>query len=347
MRIRNLIAAVLMLMVLMIAVAGAQGYMKKEKHLANVTQLTWSGQNAEAYFSADGTKLVFQSTHGDLKADQIFTMDADGNNVKMISNGKGRCTCAYWFPDGKELIYASTYLAGDEPGPGSDHAKGIMWRLDPAYDIFRANSDGSNVRRLTDSPGYDAEGAISPDGKLIVFTSTRDGSDPELYIMNADGTNQRRLTNDKGYDGGAFFSHDGKKICFRANRPKTDKELADYKDLIENGNVRAMNLELYTINVDGTGLHEVTNNGACNFCPFFSVDDKKIIFASNMLNPKGMNFDLFWIGTDGTGCEQITFAPEFDAFPMFSPDGKKLVWGSGRWAAERGETNIFIADWKP
>jgi TolB protein len=317
----------------------------EEKHLHNITQLTFGGQNAEAYFSMDGKKLVLQSTRGDLKADQIFTMNVDGSDLKMVSTGKGRCTCSYWFPDGKEIVYCSTHLAGPDPGPNPDRRKGVMWKFHDGYDVFRANADGSNLRRLTDTPGYDAEAAVSPDGSQIVFTSTRDNGDPELYIMNSDGTNQRRLTNAKGYDGGPFFSWDSKMVCFRANRPKTESELAAYEDLVTNGNVRAMNLELYVINVDGTGLRQVTNNGAANFCPFFHPDNKRLIFASNMLDPKGMDFDLFIINIDGTGLERVTFSPEFDAFPMFSPDGKRLVWASNRYAAEAHDTNVFIADW--
>ena len=318
--------------------------MAGEKHLQNIKMITLTGENAEAYFSFDEKKLIYQSTIGNLKCDQIFTMNIDGTGKKLVSTGKGRTTCAYYLPGDSTIIYASTHLSGDECPPPPDRSKGYVWKLYESFDIFSANADGSNVKRLTDADGYDAEATVSPLGDKIIFTSTRDG-DPELYTMNLDGSNQVRLTYLQGYDGGAFYSHDGKKICFRASRPKTDKELSDYDELVRDGMVRPTALEIFVMDSDGKNIQQVTNAGKASFAPFFHPDGKRIIFSSNMNSSNGRNFDLFIISTDGTGLEQVTFNETFDGFPMFSSDGKKLVFASNRFSLKQGDTNIFIADW--
>ncbi len=315
-----------------------------EKHLINIVMLTDSGENAEAYLSFDEKKLIFQSTHGELKCDQIFTMNIDGTNKYMVSNGKGRTTCSYYLPGDEKIIYASTQLAGDNCPPPPDRSKGYVWKLYNSFDIFSANADGTDIKQLTFSNGYDAEATVSPKGDKIVFTSTRDG-DPEIYIMDIDGSNQTRLTFQKGYDGGAFFSQDGSKIVFRASRPKTEEELADYKELASDGLFRPTALEIYTMNADGSEINQITNFGKASFAPFFYPDGKKIIFSSNVKSENGRNFDLYMINIDGTGFEQITFNETFDGFPMFTKDGKHLVFCSNRFNKKEGDTNVFIADW--
>jgi len=316
----------------------------REVHLANIRQLTFGGENAEAYWSADGKQLIFQSKRDGLKCDQIFVMDKDGGNVKMLSSGKGRTTCSYLFPDNKKILYASTYLAGDACPPDPDYSKGYVWKLYPSFEIFTAKANGSGIKRITNNPGYDAEATLSPDGKTIIFTSMRHG-DLDLYTMRPDGSDVRRLTHELGYDGGAFFSRDGKRIVWRASRPKTEAEIAAYMTLLEESQIRPMALELFVADADGKNAFQVTHNGAANFGPYFFPDAKRIIFASNVGDPKGRNFDLWMIKDDGTGAEQITFNDSFDGFPMFSPDGKSLVFASNRNAAVKGETNLFIADW--
>ena len=315
-----------------------------EKHFTNIRMLTHGGENAEAYLSFDEDKLIFQSTHGELKCDQIFTMNIDGSDKKMVSTGKGRTTCSYFLPGDQKNIYASTHLASDDCPPSPDRSKGYVWKLYESFDIFSVNADGSNVQRLTSADGYDAEATVSPKGDKIIFTSTRDG-DPELYIMNLDGSNQKRLTFQKGYDGGAFFSLDGSKIVFRASRPKTAEELADYEDLAKNGMFRPSILEIYVMNADGSGIKQVTNFGKASFAPFFHPDGKRIIFSSNINSENGRDFDLYLINIDGTGLEQITFNESFDGFPMFTRDGKHLVFCSNRFNDKEGDTNVFIADW--
>lgn len=316
-----------------------------EKHLTNLRQLTFGGQNAEAYFSSDGKELIFQSTRDDLKCDAIFRMDADGKNVRMVSSGKGTTTCSFIAPDNKSIIYASTHLAGDQCPPKPDHSKGYVWPIYEGYDIFRADPDGSNVVRLTDTPGYDAEDVYSPQGDKIVFTSVRTG-DLELFMMNPDGSNVEQLTHDPGYDGGAFFSRDGKWIVWRASRPK-GQALKDYQELLSQGLIRSGNLEIYIMNLKNRKPIQLTDNGAANFAPYWSPNGKHIIFSSNMADPKGRNFDLFLIDIDTRKIEQVTHYSGFDGFPMFSYDGKKLVFASNRNGKVPGETNIFIADWRP
>jgi len=316
----------------------------KETHLRNIRQLTFHGENAEAYFSLDGKKILFQSTREPYKCDQQFMMNLDGSDVHLVSTGTGRTTCGYFTPDGQRFIYASTHLASKECPLVPDKSEGYVWAIYPSFDIFSAKLDGSDLKRLTTTEGYDAEGTISPDGKKILFTSTRDG-DLELYDMNLDGTNPRRLTHDLGYDGGAWHSQDSQWIVWRANRPKTEAEVARYKDLFSRNLVMPSKMELYTMRADGTEQRQITNNGAANFAPYFMPDGKRIIFASNMTNPRGGNFDLYTINRDGTGLTQITFDEKFDGFPMFSPNGKKIIWESNRNAEKEGETNVFIADW--
>jgi len=316
----------------------------QEKHLRNLKQLTFAGENAEAYFSSDDKQLIFQSTRDGRGCDQIYTMNPDGSNVKMISTGAGRTTCSYFFPGGRRILYSSTHLGSKDCPPKPDFSQGYVWAVYPDFDIFTAKPDGSDLKRLTDSPGYDAETTITRDGKKIVFTSLRDG-DLDIYTMNADGTNVRRLTNELGYDGGPFWSYDGKQIVYRANHPQTERQKTDYLNLLKQNLIRPTTLEIWVMNADGSNKRQVTQNGKANFGPYFFPDGKRIIFASNMDDPRGRNFDLYTINVDGAGLERVTFNNTFDGFPMFTRDGKKLVFASNRNAAKEGDTNIFIADW--
>jgi TolB protein len=318
----------------------------KEVHLRNIRQLTSGGENAEAYFSLDGQKIIFQSTREPYKCDQIFTMNRDGSNVKLVSTGKGRTTCGYFTPDGKRIIYASTHLGSPDCPPPADRSEGYVWPIYRTFDIFSAKPDGTDLKRLTTTDGYDAEGTISPDGKKIVFTSARDG-DLDIYDMNLDGTQQRRLTNELGYDGGAWHSQDSQWIVWRASRPKTPEEVAQYKNLFAKNLVMPTKLEIMVMRADGSDKRQLTQNGAANFAPYFHPNGRQIIFASNVNNPnpRSPNFDLFLINRDGTGLQQVTFDEGFDGFPMFTNNGKQLIWASNRHGKTEGETNIFIADW--
>ncbi len=324
----------------------------REKHLVNVRQLTHGGNNAEAYWSFDGKKIIFQADTGQNKADQIYTMDADGKNVHMVSTGKGRCTCSYFLPGGKEIIFSSTHAYSPDVPPVPDRSKGYLWPVYPYYSIFRANADGSNLRPLFPKkvgPGietaYNAESTISPDGKRIIFTSTKDG-DLDLYSMRLDGTDVKRLTNTLGYDGGAYYSPDSKMIVWRAFHPETEADKKEYRDLLKQHLVKPLRMEIWVANADGSNARQVTHNGKANFAPFFTPDGKRIIFSSNQDDPRGRQFELYLINLDGTGQERVTYGDQFDAFPMFSPNGRKLVWASNRHGVEH-ETNVFVADWAP
>ena len=315
-----------------------------EKHLRNVRQLTFGGENAEAYFSADGRELIFQSKRDRLECDQIFTMKADGSNPRMVSTGAGRTTCSYFLPRERRILYASTHLAAKECPPRPDFRRGYVWPVYPSYDIFTARPDGTDVKQLTKTPGYDAEATVSADGRKIVFTSMRDG-DLDIYTMDTSGKNVRRLTTELGYDGGPFFSRDGRQIVYRAYHPKTAEEEARYRQKLAENVIEPNVFEIWVMNSDGTNKRQVTRQGAASFAPFFFPDGRRIIFASNMNDPKGRNFDLYAVGVDGANLERITFEETFDGFPMFSPDGRKLVFASNRNARTRGDTNVFIADW--
>ena len=315
-----------------------------EKHLRNMRQLTFGGENAEAYFSSDGRELIFQSKRERLECDQIFKMNVDGSGVKMVSTGDGRTTCSFFFPNKNRILYASTHMTARACPPKPDFSRGYVWAIYPSYDIYTARADGSDVKQLTSAPGYDAEATISVDGRKIVFTSTRDG-DLDIYTMDASGKRVRRLTTELGYDGGAFFSRDGLQIVYRAYHPKTPEQIARYKQKLAENLIEPAVFEIWVMNADGTNKRQVTNYGAASFAPYFFPDGKRIIFASNMNDARGRNFDLYAVNVDGNNLERITYSETFDGFPMFSPDGKRLVFASNRNAAARGDTNVFIADW--
>lgn len=321
-------------------------WVEGEKHLKNIKQLSNGGENAEAYFSFDGKQLSFQSKRDGRGCDQIYTMNVDGSNVKMVSNGEGRTTCAFYYKNGKKIVYASTHHASKDCPPNPDFSKGYVWAVYPEYDLFTVKPDGKGIKQLTTTKGYDAEATISPDGKKIIFTSTRDG-DLDLYSMDSDGKNVKRLTTELGYDGGAFFSPDGKQIVYRSHHPKTEAEIKRYKDRLAQNLIEPTVFELWVMNADGTNKRQVTTLKTASFAPFFTPDGKRIIFCTNYFakDPRKRNFDLAMINVDGTGLERVTFNESFDGFPMFSPDGKKLVFASNRNAAKEGDTNVFIADW--
>jgi Tol biopolymer transport system component len=316
----------------------------QERHLANVRQLTNGGENAEAYFSADGSRLIFQSTRAGVPCDQIFSMKTDGSDLRRLSSGAGRTTCGYFYPGGDQILYASTHQTSAECPPKPSYSRGYVWPIYASYDLYRASADGSVATPLTRTTGYDAEATIAPDG-TIVFTSVRDG-DMEIYAMNADGSAVRRLTDRPGPDGGPFFSWDGRQIAFRGRALQPGPELADYRALLKEGWWRPTELELFVMDRDGQNLRQVTRLGGANFAPSWHPDGRRLIFASNIADPKGRDFDLYLINIDGSGLERVTFNETFDGFPMFSPDGRQLVFASNRNAKSEGETNVFIADWK-
>ncbi len=316
----------------------------REVHLRNIRQLTFSGKNAEAYFSFAEDMLCFQATPPGYNCDQIFIMDTTGRRRKQISPGSGRTTCAYFLPNG-HLLYATTHLYDTMCPPPPDRRHGYVWPIYTTYDIVIVDTATMTLlHRLTTTDGYDAEATVSPRGDYIVFTSARDG-DLELYSCKVDGTDLRRLTFTPGYDGGAFFSFDGTKIVYRAYHPKTEAELEEYRRLLHQQLVRPNRTEIFVMNSDGSGIRQVTNNGAANFAPFFHPDGKRIIFSSNMHDPSRRTFSLYIINEDGTGLKRITYGASFDGFPMFTRNGKKLVFCSTRNAQNPGEINIFIADW--
>ena len=316
----------------------------REVHLRHVKQLTFGGQNAEAYFSFDGNRLIFQSTRGPYKCDQIFIMNADGSDQRLVSTGQGKTTCSYFYPDGKHILYSSTHLSSPECPPHPDYSKGYVWGVYSAFKILYATDSGKVLKQLTTVPGYNAEATLSADGKKIVFTSSRDG-DLEIYTMNPDGSEVKRLTHQLGYDGGPFFSPNGQWIVYRAHHPTAEDEVARYKSLLAQGLVEPMQMDLYVMRADGSEQRRITNLGGASFAPFFFPDSRRIIFASNYQNPGTSEFGLYAVNRDGSKLEPITFTGGFNAFPQFSPDGKRLVFASNRNAKQPHEVNIFLADW--
>lgn len=324
-----------------------------EKHFKNLRQLTFGGDNAEAYFGFDNEHIVFQRTRPEegVKCDQIFyaaipKKAGEPFRYKMVSTGKGRTTCAYLMPDKKHFLYASTHLADAAcpPAPQRGDVKKYVWPIYDSYDIFIADLSGNITKQLTKEPGYDAEATISPKGDRIIFTSTRNG-DLDLYTMKLDGTDIKQVTHDLGYDGGAWFSPDGQKIVWRASRPKTEEAIREYKELYAKGLVMPTEMEVFIANADGSDVQQVTKLGKANWAPNFTPDGKRIIFASDYEYPRGFPFNLYIVNLDGTGLEKISHDGGFDAFPMFSPDGKKFIFSSNRNNGGTHATNLFICDW--
>ena len=326
----------------------------EETHFKNVQQLTFGGDNAEAYWSYDGKYLIFQRTNpkDGIECDQMFigkvpAKPGEKFDYKMVSTGKGRTTCGFFTKDGKHIIYASTHLGGNDCPPVPDRAKygnKYIWPLYESFDIFMADLDGKIVKQLTHAKGYDTEATLSPDGEQMLYTGDKDG-DLELYIMNLKTGAEKRITHSLGYDGGAWFSPDGKKIIWRASRPKTDADIKEYKDLLAQHLVAPTNMEVWTANADGSNAKQVTSYGQANWAPAFMPDSKRIIFASNHEYKRGFPFNLYTINEDGSNLTKISRDKGFDAFPMFSPNGKKFVFCSNRNNGGTRDTNIFVADW--
>jgi TolB protein len=318
-----------------------------EQHLTALQKLTAGGQNAEAYLSPDQQRLIFQSTRDGAGCDRIYTMKIDGSEVQPVSDGAGVTTCGYFLPGNDKVLFSSTHLEQSSCPPKPDFQKfgGYVWPVHASYEIFSKDLKSGAVTQLTKSPGYDAEATVSPKGDRVVFTSTRDG-DLDLYSMKVDGTDVKRLTSTLGYDGGAFFSANGKKIIFRGFHYKSKEEAAEYLALLGQGVVKPTVMELFIMDADGKNMRQITHYNAASFAPFLHPDGERVIFSSNMHDPKGRNFDLYVVKVDGSGLKRITYNPSFDGFPMFTADGKRLVFASNRANQTEGETNVFVANWQ-
>lgn len=322
-----------------------------EVHLTNLRQLTHGGQNAEAYWNPEGTKITYQARLPGFPDEQIFTMFPDGSGKTLVSTGLGRSTCSYFSPDGRYIYFSSTHEKNEGAQRSLDMSKGYVWKVNPQFSLYRRNTNSIfgkaavNIETVLRKREYIAETTIAPNGEYMTFTGLFDG-DLEIYRSDLDGKNIKRLTDEYGYDGGPFVSWDSKKIVYRRDDIESDAERADYLSLLKENLVRPGKLEIWIMDANGKNKRQVTRLGAASFAPFLHPNNRQIIFSSSYGDPRGREFDLFVINVDGTGLKRVTHSPEFDGFPMFSRDGKKLLWSSNRFGSVRGETNVFVADWK-
>ncbi|MEI6713762.1 MAG: M28 family peptidase [Verrucomicrobiota bacterium] len=321
--------------------------------IQNARQLTLDGlRSGEGYFRPDGKALVFQSERdADNPFYQIYSLSLESGDTRRVSVGKGKTTCAFFQPGSDRLLYSSTHEDPDALKKQKDElafrasgkTRRYSWDYDPTYEIYSAKADGTDIQRLTNSPGYDAEASYSPDGKLIVFSSTRGAypleklsaedrarfdKDPayfaDLYVMNADGSNVRQITNTPGYDGGPFFSPDGGRILWR----RFDSH--------------GMNADLFSVRVDGTDVRKLTDFGCMSWAPYYHPSGEYLIFTSNKLGFE--NFELFIVDTAGEKEPvRVTTTDGFDGLPVFSPDGKRLCWTTNRGSEKKSQ--LFLGDW--
>ena len=318
----------------------------QEEHFANLKQLTFGGENAECYVDTTGFRMSWQASVAGYPDEQIFTMNIDGTDKRLVSTGKGRCTCSYYTPDDEKIYFSSTHLTAPGKQPAVDMSKGYVWAINPNYAMYKCNPDGSDIQPITNYPGaYVAETTIAPNGKFMVWTSDKDG-DLDIYRSDLNGKHVKRLTNEVGYDGGPFVSWDSKYVVYRRDSFDNKAQIDEYKALLKQHLIRPSKLEIWVMDADGNHKRQVTHLGCASFAPFMLPDDKRIIFSSNYGDPKGREFDLFLINVDGTGLERVTHTPEFDGFPMLTKDGKKIIFASNRFGSKPHETNIFVADWK-
>jgi len=300
---------------------------QQSRHFDNLKQLTSGSSNGESYWSPDSKRIIFQSTRGTQQCDQEYVMNADGSNQHMVSTGKGATTCGYFLSDNQHILYASTHEGNPSCPMPPDHSKGYVWAVHPTFDIYMATLDGKIVKKLTDTPGYDAEATVNFKTHKILYTSMASG-DLEIWTMNEDGSGKKRITNAEGYDGGAVFSRDGTKMVWRAYRPDTPEKKAAYQALLKQNLTTPMKMELWLANGDGSNAKQITNYGCASFAPTFTPDGKKLLFASNKAKCDSSLFELYLINLDGSGLEEVTDYGKFTSFLEFSPDGKKLIFSS-------------------
>jgi len=324
------------------------------RFLANTRQLTYDGRRSgEGYFSSDGKQIVFQSEREPGNPFyQIYILDLESGDTHRVSPGIGKTTCAFFRPRTDEVLFASTHHDPEARAKqqaeldfrATGKERRYSWDYDEQMEIYSAKRDGTQLRRLTNTYGYDAEASYSPDGTKIVFTSIRDAYPPdklsaedqkrlkldpsyfaEIYLMNADGSDARRLTSTRGYDGGPFFSPDGQRILWR--RFNAEGTIAD----------------IYTMKPDGSEVRRLTDFGCMAWAPFFHPSGQYVIFTANKLGFS--NFELFVVDAAGEREPvRVTFTDGFDGLPVFSPGGHRLCWTSNRTSDAKAQ--LFLADWK-
>lgn len=296
--------------------------------LRNIRQVTFSSMGfekaGESYFSPDGSALIFQAVPLGEKEYQIYTMDLEGGTPKRVSTGEGACTCGFYRPDGKKILFASSHEAPNLPKEEKKGDSGrYKWDLTPYMNIYEAELDGSCLNRLTSGPAYHAECAFSPDGAKIVYASNESGS-MNLYVCDADGTNVQAVTRDEHcYNGGPFFSPHGDWIVFRADREEADL------------------LQLFLIRPDGSEERQLTHDPHVNWAPFWHPSGKVIAYTTSKHGHSA--YQIYLIDIETLSEYRLTHSQTFEGLPSFSADGNRMTWTSKRGG---GAPQVFIADFK-
>ena len=325
---------------------------REDQFLSNTQQLiTESLRSGEGYFSADGSRFIFQSeVPGDNPFYQIYVRDLATGATNRVSPGIGLTTCSWIHPTLDRVMFSSTH---EDPDALNKQAEEIRiresgverpygWDYDRHYEIYQANADGSNIINLTNSDGYDAEGSYSSDGSKILFASNREAYSRtltqaeqklfdddssyfmDLFVMDADGSNVKQLTNSPGYDGGPFFSPDNSEVVWRRFNP--------------DGN----SAEIWTMDIDGGNQRQLTSDAMVAWGPYYHPSGDYIIYSSNVLGHA--NFELFLIDAEGTNTPvRVTNTDGTDILPVFSPDGSRLAWSTTR--TPNGTSQIHMGDW--